>query len=79
MFAHRNLQGDLDITSRETLLQFQLCCHLCQMEMLPAGRAVKGRHGNGNKGNFESGQYTSKACSNILEDRESSPLFVTME
>ena len=40
---------------------------------------VKGRHGIGNKGNFESDQSKSKACSYILIDREYNPLFVTMD
>ena len=40
---------------------------------------VKGRHGSGNKGNFESGQYKSEVCSDIFEHRESNPLVITME
>ena len=40
---------------------------------------LKERHGSVNKGNFESNQCVSKACSYILEDRESSLLFITME
>ena len=40
---------------------------------------VKGKHGSGNKDNFESGQNKTKACSYILEDRECSPLIVTMD
>ena len=40
---------------------------------------VKGRHGSGIKGNFESGQNKSKACSYIFKDRECNPLFVTMD
>ena len=41
--------------------------------------AIKGRHGSGNKGNFESGQNKIKACSYLLKDRECNPLFVTMD
>ena len=40
---------------------------------------VKERHCSGNKGTFESGQYKSEVCSNVLEDRESKRLLVTME
>ena len=37
---------------------------------------VNGRHGSENKGNSESGQNKSKACSYILKHRDYNPLFV---
>ena len=40
---------------------------------------LKGRHGSGNKGTFESGQYKSTVCSDVIEDRGSNSLIVTME
>ena len=40
---------------------------------------VKGRHGSGNKGNFESGQNKSKVCSYILKLRDCNSLIVTMD
>ena len=40
---------------------------------------LKGRHGSGNKGNFESGQKKIKPCSYILIGRQCNPLFVTMD
>ena len=42
-------------------------------------RILKGRHGSGNKGNFESGQNKIKTCSYILKDRECNALHVTMD
>ena len=43
------------------------------------GSYVKGRHGSGNKGNFDGGQNKSKVCSNILRHRKCNPLFVTFD
>ena len=50
-----------------------------EISMVSIKLSLRGRHGLGNKGNFESGQNKSKACSFILEDRELSPLFVTID
>ena len=46
-------------------------------EFKPTPSTVKGRHGSGNKGNFESGQNKMKACFCILKDRQCNPLSVT--
>ena len=48
------------------------------MLLFTEGSDVKGRHGGGNKDNFESGQNKSKVCSDILQHRDCNPLFVTM-
>ena len=40
---------------------------------------IKGRHGSGIKGNFESGENKSKVCSYIFKGRECNPLFVTID
>ena len=55
----------------------RLCCFHNKVD----GRYtdIKGRHGSRHKGNFERGLYKRKACLNILEDRESHSLFVTIE
>ena len=49
----------LETLETQTLAYFEIIC--C---------GFKGRHGSGNKSNFESGQNKSKACSYIVEDRE---------